>query len=427
MKNKYNIWNKWDPLKVVMLGDTYGVEFFRNIKNERIRSALCRITDESKEELAYFESVLKDFGCTVLRPKLDSNESIMDRIDEDKKITAPVPRSPLQPRDCQLVMGNDLVYIDGGDHPGGDHLAIKECLDKYSSNFLHAHVVLGKLAKPIREHYYNMFAGADWPPMEEIFKQGATFSYLSNFIQQELIEFKGFCSFSPGNAPPGSFNLVMTDAPGITVVGKDVYIEGSMKKTTNLLDLACSQKFRFNEVTIGGHSDGGFHTLKPGAILSLNNIQTYKNTFPGWDVCYLPDQSWTKVEKFMTLKKKNKGKWWVPGEEDNDEFTYFVETWLQDWVGYVEETVFDVNVLVLDEHHVCVSNAKNEQVNAFLKKHKMEPVHIPWKHRYFWDGGLHCITLDLYRDGSQQDYFPERKQHVVSAPALRRTLVNKGF
>ena len=51
MKNKYNIWNKWNPLKVVMLGDTYGVEFFRDIKNDRIRSALCRITDETKEEI----------------------------------------------------------------------------------------------------------------------------------------------------------------------------------------------------------------------------------------------------------------------------------------------------------------------------------------------------------------------------------------
>ena len=44
-------------------------------------------------------------------------------------------------------------------------------------------------------------------------------------------------------------------------------------------------------------------------------------------------------------------------------------------------------------------------VNAFLKKHKMEPIHVPWRHRFFWDGGLHCITLDLNREGVQQDYF----------------------
>ena len=53
--------------------------------------------------------------------------------------------------------------------------------------------------------------------------------------------------------------------------------------------------------------------------------------------------------------------------------------------------------------------------NAFLKKHKMEAIHVPWRHRYFWDGGLHCITLDLVREGEQQDYFPDRKQPVKLA------------
>ena len=156
---------------------------------------------------------------------------------------------------------------------------------------------------------------------------------------------------------------------------------------------------------IQGHSDGNYHPIKPGAILSLHDVQTYSETFPGWDVCYLPDQSWAKVGGFWKLKQKNEGKWWLAGEEDNDEFTHFVETWLSDWVGYVEETVFDVNVLMLDANHCCVSNPNNEQVNAFLKKHKVEPVYVPWRHRYFWDGGLHCITLDLYREGTQQDYF----------------------
>ena len=156
---------------------------------------------------------------------------------------------------------------------------------------------------------------------------------------------------------------------------------------------------------VDGHSDGNYHPIKPGAILSLNDVQTYSETFPGWDVCYLPDQSWAKVLKFMKLKQENSGKWWLAGEEDNAEFTHFVETWLQDWVGYVEETVFDVNVLMLDEHHCCVANPNNEQVNTFLKKHKVEPVYVPWRHRYFWDGGLHCITQELYREGTQKDYF----------------------
>ncbi len=30
---------------------------------------------------------------------------------------------------------------------------------------------------------------------------------------------------------------------------------------------------------------------------------------------------------------------------------------------------------------------------------------VQWRHRYFWDGGLHCITLDLDREGEREDYF----------------------
>ena len=33
---------------------------------------------------------------------------------------------------------------------------------------------------------------------------------------------------------------------------------------------------RLNYLNIGGHNDGCFHTIKPGAILSLHEIQKYE-------------------------------------------------------------------------------------------------------------------------------------------------------
>ena len=38
--------------------------------------------------------------------------------------------------------------------------------------------------------------------------------------------------------------------------------------------------------------------------------------------------------------------------EYNDEFIEFAETWLSHWLGYVEESVFDVNILVIDEKNI---------------------------------------------------------------------------
>ena len=54
------------------------------------------------EELDYFKSVLKDFGCEVIQAP-----TVYDRIDTwQGKFKNPLPRSSLQPRDYQVVVGN---------------------------------------------------------------------------------------------------------------------------------------------------------------------------------------------------------------------------------------------------------------------------------------------------------------------------------
>ena len=387
-----------------MLGDCYGPAFFREIKNSKIRSALTRIAEETQEDLGYYESVLKDFGCQVLRPELDQNDSLLNYINEHGASQG-VPRSPLQPRDCQLVVGNNIFYT------GTDHPSIERCLNQYSEQCV-------TIQSPLNQYQFRGYKGENapnWPEYDEYlekFFSGKPFSYnedVNRELEQIQVNEAG-CTYFP------------IAAPSITVVGKDIYFDKVVDNTSDprnrYLEKYIKQfnklfpKFRCNVLNVGGHNDGSFHTLKPGVILSLKEIQNYNQTFPDWDVCYLPNQSWEKVSEFLKIKQKVNGKWWLPGEEDNDEFTYFVETWLQNWVGYVEETVFDVNVLVLDEHYVCVSTL-NPTVLNFLKKHNMEAIHVPWRHRYFWDGGLHCITLDLYREGNQFDYFPERQQSII--------------
>ena len=58
------------------------------------------------------------------------------------------------------------------------------------------------------------------------------------------------------------------------------------------------------------------------------------------------------MSPFRKIKQKNGGKWWVPGEEDSDEFSNYVETYLKDWVGYVEETVFEENMHSLNQNTI---------------------------------------------------------------------------
>jgi len=186
--NKYNIWNKWDKLKTVMLGDCYSPDFFRDIKNKKIRSALQQISEETKEDLEYYESVLKDFGCKVLRPELDNSDSIMNYIEHDGTLQGNqgVPRSPLQPRDTQLVIGDKLFYT------GMDHPSIKTALDEYCKNF----DFMGEISY-LPEHIYNAYKGdsaPDWPSYEEYAYRSHNKIPLSNIseICKELHEIHTF-------------------------------------------------------------------------------------------------------------------------------------------------------------------------------------------------------------------------------------------
>jgi hypothetical protein len=195
-------------------------------------------------------------------------------------------------------------------------------------------------------------------------------------------------------------------------IGRDLYF-GTESYNDNQAELLNGYNkmfpnYRCHIVNTGGHSDGVYCPVKPGLIISLHDVHTYADTFPDWEVVYLPKQSWNAVQPFLDLKEKNRGKWWVPGEELNDDFTKFVEQWLTNWVGYVEETVFDVNMLVIDEKNV-VCNNYNEQVFSAFDRFGITPHVVNFRHRYFWDGGLHCITSDLHREGVQKDYFPERR------------------
>ncbi len=212
-------------------------------------------------------------------------------------------------------------------------------------------------------------------------------------------------------------NLVLDRRPGyistalICRVGKDLWVDivpsrnsPSLADMEKYIQMWTKEGFRIHTSNHGYHTDGAFCVVKPGCIVSLYEVKHFEKEFPGWDVIYLPDQSWDAVDPFLQMKNKVGGQWWLKGEEHNDELIQFVNTWLNDWVGFVEETVFDVNMLSIDQNTIICNNY-NKRVFEHFKKHKVEPIIFNFRHRYFWDGGVHCITQDLYREGTQEDYF----------------------
>ena len=95
--------------------------------------------------------------------------------------------------------------------------------------------------------------------------------------------------------------------------------------------------------------------------------------------------------------------WYVDNESDNKPFTDFVDTYLKEWVGFMEESIFEVNMLSIDEKTILSIN-KQKEVHDKLRQHGIEPIYTRFRHRHFWDGGLHCLTLDTVREGGCETY-----------------------
>jgi hypothetical protein len=373
----YSVYQHWDPLRVCIVGRTYPPEFYSWIQTPHVRSLFERIAIETEEDYQSIIKKLKEFDVEILRPNLPDFKTALF---EDKYLPP-----PMTPRDHMIMIGETMY--------GGYQLDFSK--------------------------FYQNIKDPAWPECNSLDE----FVTLPMWIQQECIEQHGlnqlidfYSSYDhiyehivqQGNTV--KFDHKISKAPGafITRIGRDLYFgTDSYDQDRQLYQTKINAEFtntRNHIVNTGGHADGTYCPVTPGLIISLKDVPTYASTFPGWEVVYLPNQSWNTIKPFLDLKAKNGGKWWIPGFEYDHLVTDTVEQWLGHWTGYVEETVFDVNMLIIDPKNVIVFNY-NKQVFDALSRYGITPHVVPFRHRYFWDGGIHCVTTDLHREGVMQDFF----------------------
>ena len=197
----------------------------------------------------------------------------------------------------------------------------------------------------------------------------------------------------------------------VSRVGKDLYFGTDNYKQNQLIyQDFLDQEFRNTRnhvVNTGGHSDGTYCPVCPGLIVSLKDVPTYADTFPDWEVVYLPPSDYAHMSKFQASMKSNRGRWFIPGFEQDQNLINLVDHYFDEWVGQVSETVFDVNILIVDPKNIVVST-HNDQVEKACARHGIEVHVVPFRHKYFWDTGIHCITNDLSRAGTIQNFFNSR-------------------
>jgi hypothetical protein len=345
MNNIVNSFTSWQPLEEVIVGRAYRPDYFEFLDDSQVRNQLQQILAETEEDLDNLSKTIEQFGARVRRPDLVDKEQFI--IGQIHSSGAPLP--PLTPRDWQITLGNKLLRVLPMDE-------LTNLCAEYET------MQPGSVVDP---------HGGKWNP--DCILNGAS-------------------------------------ASCIVRVGQDIFFDNSdylrPNQTRWIVDNVLGSEYRIHEAVTDGHGDAVFAILKPGVILSSKHDQNlnFERDFPGWEVCKVWDSSiWAAIEVGKFKAESTPGAWYVTGQTPSEQFINFVDTYLSKWTGFVAETVFDVNCLVLDESHVIFS-AYNKEVFDFCRKHRIEPIISELRHSYFWDGGISCCTQDIRRSGGLETY-----------------------
>jgi len=390
MTNKYSVYQHWDPLQVCLVGKTYPPEFYNWIQNKKTRQKFETLAQETEEDYQRLIALLENkFGVRVMRPELP--QDLTDLFIDGKWVPPPTA-----PRDY-FIMIQDRFWVPR------------------IPNASHAWSV-----------FYRQNKQSDWP---DFVRPNDFYVDFPEFAQDIQTKYKKFCDLDQKHLDSklGFYNhvfdeirnqgneIIYTDLDFIngcfvSRIGQDLYFatQTYYDDKQAILDQV-NELFpdtRNRVVNAGGHGDSVYCPVTPGLIISLNDVPTYADTFPGWEVVYLPPSNYAHMREFEFSMKRNKGRWFMPGFEQDNNLIHMVDHYFDDWVGQVSETVFDVNMLIVNPKNIIVST-HNDLVESACARRGIEVHVVPFRHKYFWDCGIHCVTNDLNRSGSMRSLFQQ--------------------
>lgn len=343
----FSKYSEFQPLKEVVVGQGFPPEYFDNIEDSEVRDNIQKIFKEIDEDFTYLVKTLEGFGVTVTRPGVMTKQQY-----QDECVRNLPPQPPLTPRDRQGVFGKKLVNLCNWD-------GYRNMIQEYKS------------ADP--DNVINPFETSKSPTVN-----GANNS----------------CVFQMGRD-------VWFDESDFLTVDQSQWLEKNV-----LTD----SRYRFHRMLTEGHGDCVFGVLKPGVIITSYHDDgvNYTQDFPGWAKHHVGTPSITRELQQNFWQFRNElhpgGLWWTPGKDNLPRFSAYVDQYLHNWIGSVHESVFDVNCLSIDEKHV-IFGCYDKGVFDYCESHGVTPILCDIRHRFFFDGSVHCCTLDIRRDGEMEDYY----------------------
>lgn len=367
---RVNSWNGWDPLRHVIVGRAEGTVV--QAPEHAVRRAYpddgfplgtygpmpADMVAEAEQQLDDFSDLLRRRGIRVDRPT---------PIDFSREVSTPEWTHEsmfgcMPPRDLLLTVGNEVL----------------EATMSYRSRWFE-YLCYRPVLQELFDHDRRMrWEAAPKPRLTDAsYNTGFWDTYNDLPTEEQLARVR-------------DYDLVLTeaeplfDAADVARFGKDLFVQLSFVTNRSGYDWLRRHfpDHRVHAVTSTNthplHIDATWVPLRPGLVLHCGERLADAELMEFFKL-----NDWEIVEAVQ------------PASWDHPPKLSFCSPWLAG------------NMLNLDENTLCVE--ENEvRLAEQLSSYGFEIVQVPFRAVGPFGGGLHCATVDIERDGAQQDYFPRR-------------------
>lgn len=372
-----NVKNEWEPLREIVVGRNYPPEIYDSIDNPDVKRIFTELAVTTENTIEKFCTFLGSFGVKVHRPEIPKTMLYPDRNYSHPPYLKPII-PPYQPRNIMFMLDNTLYFED-----------------TYWST------------------YYNNVKNKQWPQfktfgefcetapefiIDELYTNFNLEKELQFILEKELF-YENILNYIKKQNNAISSN-VWADGGMIFRADKNLFF-GTYESPYKNYHAEYAKEFKdysCSYVNSEGHLDGIMSILDEGLALVWDDPSSIKacwdNVFPkDWEVLKIKKED--KKTKFYENEKTSK-KWYIPGLEKNPEAIKYINEQFDRYTGEANESFFDINLLVIDNKNIIISEY-NEKIINLLEKKRINCHVFKLPYQEFWDGGIHCLTAEIDR------------------------------
>lgn len=352
------IYTEFDPLEEVIVGDIYAPGDLDKFLPSKSLDGFNKILEETKQDLDNLSQFIQSGGIKVYRPKVYNFKHDFNMPEFDLRL----PMSPVVPRDAYMVRGKTVLQTYTG------------LTDRYFDSLAYYDIF-----NELFEQGYNWLA-QPLPMLKNLNDNDKWFfdDMVYHTKLKDKVLWHMATMFQAGDAV-----IVNAQGPGSN--------KGYRWVKRNLPDT----RFVENPGTIMrnfGHIDHGFLLIDDDTVIHAGIEwvpEVLKNKKLIDCKSFLPK---LVLDNFMADVHSTKSRYDIE----------WIDKYLENWKGYNQEVCFDLNVLILDSKNIIWGREIPDLFRFLKKEHAIESHVCNTRHSLYWEGGIHCSTLDIKRKGQSR-------------------------